>query len=169
LGFPGGSYKPFIPVAKRIGLLSSDGTPTDTYNKFRDPNHRKTAMAHAVRTGYADLFTRNENAHKLDRKGLEGLVIQSTGLDQASGALRSIVGTFEALRAFADFESVLASKRDTKREEEVQKRDKSEDSSAHDEVKLNLSYNINLNLPKSDDPAVFNAIFKALREHILRS
>jgi hypothetical protein len=54
LGFPGGSYKPFIPVAKRIGLLSSDGTPTDTYNRFRDPNHRKTAIAKAVRTGYSE-------------------------------------------------------------------------------------------------------------------
>jgi hypothetical protein len=54
MGFPGGSYKPFIPVAKRIGLLSSDGTPTDTYNRFRDTNHRKTAMAQAVRTGYSE-------------------------------------------------------------------------------------------------------------------
>jgi hypothetical protein len=32
---------------------------------------------------------------------------------------------------------------------------------------MNLSYTINLNLPPSTDPEVFNAIFRALREHLL--
>jgi hypothetical protein len=118
LGCPGGSYKPFIPLAKRIGLLSSDGTPTDVYNRFRDPNHRKTAMAQAMRTGYATLFTRNESAHQLDRKGLEGLVMQATGLDQASQTLRAIVATFEALKAFADFSAVAPTGTEKKKKEE---------------------------------------------------
>jgi hypothetical protein len=29
LGFPGGTAKPFIPLAKCIGFLESDGRPTD--------------------------------------------------------------------------------------------------------------------------------------------
>jgi hypothetical protein len=37
----------------------------------------------------------------------------------------------------------------------------------HD-IGLNLAYTINLVLPKSDDPAVFNAIFKSLRDNLLR-
>lgn len=36
------------------------------------------------------------------------------------------------------------------------------------EFDLNLSYTINLVLPKTDDPAVFNAIFKSLRDNLLR-
>jgi hypothetical protein len=36
-----------------------------------------------------------------------------------------------------------------------------------EEVGMNLSYTINLNLPPSPDPEVFNAIFKALKEHLL--
>ena len=36
------------------------------------------------------------------------------------------------------------------------------------DVKLNLSYTINLVLPKTDDIAVFNSIFKSLRENLLR-
>jgi hypothetical protein len=35
------------------------------------------------------------------------------------------------------------------------------------EIGMNLSYTINLNLPQSSDPEVFNAIFKALKEHLL--
>ncbi len=34
-------------------------------------------------------------------------------------------------------------------------------------VGLNLAYTINLNLPSTTDQAVFNAIFKSLREHLL--
>jgi hypothetical protein len=127
-------------------------------------------MAQAIRTGYPDLFTRNESAHKLDRKGLEGLVIQSTGLDQAAPTLRAIVGTFESLKAFADFDaaSTIAPEK-KKKEESEHKKERDHNAGDDRETALNLSYNINLNLPKSDDPAVFNAIFKALREHLLRS
>jgi hypothetical protein len=32
---------------------------------------------------------------------------------------------------------------------------------------LNLSYTINLNLPATSDQAVFNAIFKSLKEYLL--
>ncbi len=33
---------------------------------------------------------------------------------------------------------------------------------------LNLSYTINLHLPATSEVAVFNAIFKSLREHLLK-
>ena len=33
---------------------------------------------------------------------------------------------------------------------------------------MNLSYTINLNLPATTDVAVFNAIFKSLKEHLLK-
>lgn len=34
-------------------------------------------------------------------------------------------------------------------------------------IGLNLSYTINLNLPATTDQAVFNAIFRSLKEHLL--
>lgn len=37
----------------------------------------------------------------------------------------------------------------------------------HHVSKLGLSYNINLILPNTDDPKVFNAIFKSLKENLL--
>jgi len=37
-----------------------------------------------------------------------------------------------------------------------------------EELQLNLAYTINLVLPKSDDVAVFNAIFRSLRDNLLR-
>jgi hypothetical protein len=50
LGFSGGSARPVIPLLKRLGFLSSDGTPTQLYSKFRNPETRGIAMAQALRT-----------------------------------------------------------------------------------------------------------------------
>jgi hypothetical protein len=168
LGIKGGSYRPFIPFAKRIGLLSSDGTPTDLYKQFRDPTNSKTAVAEAVRKGYSTLFDRNEYAYKLDRAQLEGLLMQVTGLEKGNTTLKAIANSFAALKSLADFEGEPGVK---SREEDQAEEGSVQSDKDHEEKvtsPLNLSYTIYLNLPKSDDIAVFNAIFKSLRENLLR-
>jgi hypothetical protein len=106
LGFASGCAKPFIPVIKRLGLLSSDGAPTELYKQFRNPDHSKSAMGKAIKQRYAALYERNETVHSLDKKSLEGLIVQATGLDQGASTLRAIVGTFESLKAFASFDKI---------------------------------------------------------------
>ena len=67
LGFSGGSARSFISLAKRIGLINSDGTPSDLYRRFRgSEDESRAAMAEAVRKGYAGLYRRNEFAHRLE-------------------------------------------------------------------------------------------------------
>jgi Family of unknown function (DUF5343) len=104
LGFSGGSATPFIPLAKRIGLVNADGTPSDVYSRFRNPAQSEQAVAEMIRKGYAELYKRNEYAHALDKAGLQGLIMEVTGLDKSSPTLKAIANTFEALRAFANFE-----------------------------------------------------------------
>lgn len=171
LGFPGGTAKPFIPLAKRLGLLEGDGKPSDLYKAFRNHAHSKTAMATAIRKGYSQLYERNEYAHDLDKKKLEGLVVEITGLEAGHATTRAIVGTFEALKSFADFNQPEIHKEDSSTPKTVgtvksapEPEATGEDSS---DIKLNLAYTINLVLPKTDDVAVFNAIFKSLRENLL--
>jgi hypothetical protein len=36
------------------------------------------------------------------------------------------------------------------------------------DVKMSFGYTINLNLPNTDDPKVFNAIFASLKETLLK-
>jgi hypothetical protein len=169
LGYTSGSAKTFIPLLKRLGFLSSDGVPTELYKQFRNPDHSKTAMAKAIRQGFSQLYDRNEGVHTLDKRGLEGLVVQATGLDQGSPTLRAIVGTFEGLKGFAAFDD--RELKSEKPQEEKLTDEKSKDDgrvSEEGEFRLGLSYTINLVLPKTEDVAVFNAIFKALRENLLR-
>ena len=167
LGFSSGSARAFIPVAKRLGLLAADGSPTELYKSFRNPGSSGTAMAKAIKQGFVQLYDRNEYAHKLDRKALEGLIMEATGLEAGNKTLLAIRGTFEALKGFANF--------DGQGEEQEREEDADGDEEEIDQpegaasaLKMNLAYTINLNLPKTDDIAVFNAIFKSLREHLLK-
>lgn len=171
LGFPGGTARAFIPLAKRLGLLEGDGKPSDLYKAFRNHAHSKAAMAAAIRKGYTQFYERNEYAHDLEKKKLEGLVVEITGLEAGHATTRAIVGTFESLKSFADFNKPAIRKEDTPEstagngtKTAVEVELIGENSS---DIKLNLAYTINLVLPKTDDVAVFNAIFKSLRENLL--
>lgn len=83
----------------------------------------------------------------------------------------AIVKSFEALKALAKFDLVAAAPELPAEKPESNKAKRSEktpDNFDESEVPLNLSYTIYLNLPKTDDIAVFNAIFKSLKENFFR-
>ena len=170
LGFSGGSAKAFIPLAKRLGLLNSDGTPSNSYKQFRNQKTSKAAMASAIKKGYADVYTRNEYAHSLGKKELEGLLIEMTGTEHGNKTVQAVIGSFEALKGFAHFGKTLeplVEKKSTTIEPSESSINKYS-IPGDEELKLNLAYTINLVLPKTDDIAVFNAIFKSLKENLLK-
>jgi len=165
LGFKGGNYKQFIPLAKKIGLINTDGTPSDLYKKLRNPKSAKHSMAKAIKIGYRELFERNEYANNLSTAELKGLVVEITGLEQKNQVVKLTCQTFETLKKEADFEA----KPPEEPSEPEDKPDKTKGGKdEYSDFGLNLSYTINLVLPKTDDPAVFNAIFRSLRENLLR-
>ena len=102
LGFPGGNQRQFIPLGKKMGLLNSDGTPTDLYKKFRNHNTSKAAMAEAIKKGYREIFERNEYAGNLKKEEFKGLVVEITGMEAKDQIVRLICQTFESLKQLAD-------------------------------------------------------------------
>lgn len=163
LGFRSSSDVAFVRLAKRLGLLESDGAPTNLYKNFRNPTQSGGAIARAIRKGYTELYERNESAHKLSKVELEGLLIEITGLKRRNVTLASIIGTFEALKSLAKFDEEQKPE-----EEEFEEEVPSDQKPPFEETKVGLAYTINLVLPKTDDVAIFNAIFKSLRENLLR-
>jgi hypothetical protein len=166
LGMTGGSAKPLIPFLKRTGFLASDGSPTDLYRRFRNSAESGAAAAQALRTGYKPLYEINEYAHDAKDGALRGLVVQVTGSEDESRTVQATVGSFKALKAFADFSAAAADGAGEAREEPP-----AEAPPAGGEQLpkgISLGYTINLHLPSTSDVAVFDAIFKSLREHLLR-
>jgi len=162
LGFKGGNARQFIPLAKKLGLLNTDGSPTELYKKFRNESTTKAAIAAALKIGYKEVFERNEYASELTKDKFKGLVVEITGLESKNKIVQLTCLTFEVLKNIADFGAKIPEP------EEAEKNIPTGPPSVLKDVDLNLSYIINLVLPKTDDIAVFNAIFRALRENLLR-
>lgn len=170
LDLKGGSAKPVIPFLKRLAILGSDGVPTDLYKRFRNPTERGRAAAAALRAGFKLLYEVNEYIHDADDKDLKGVIVQVTGSEPASSTVKAIIGSFKAVRAFATFDGDESAPAGDATDEEAH-REEDHGAGGGGEVvtrKLGLSYTINLNLPATSDIAVFDAIFKSLKEHLLK-
>jgi hypothetical protein len=172
LDLSGGGARPVVPYLKRAGFLTSDGTPTDLYKQFRNPSLRGAAAARGLRIAYSDLYTANEYVHDANDKDLKGLIVQVTGLGEDSKLIPSMIGTFKTLKEYADFNA------DGDLGSDQQGNDEGEDlgggggqgrggASGDLGHSIRLGYTIHLNLPATTDIAVFNAIFKSLKEHLL--
>lgn len=173
LAIKGGNAKAVIPFLKRTGFLNSDGTPTELYNRFRNDSLRSAAAAEAVRRGFIVLYEMNEYVHELNDTDLKSLVVQATGAAPTSSTIKSIVGSFKSLKSYASFDAPSGDElgEDEKRQDVNQEMEKRQHSiaSPRGDTKLDmrLGYTINLNLPATSDIAVYDAIFKSLKEHLL--
>lgn len=108
--------------------------------------------------------------HDLPDNDLKGLIIQVTGCAKDARTLSYTLSCIKNLKKFANFDESIEEAIDEPEFEEVY-----EDvvqlpqvANQQQDVGLNLSYTINLNLPSTSDIAVFDAIFKSLRQNLLK-
>jgi Family of unknown function (DUF5343) len=149
--------------------VKSDGTPSDIYRRFRNPTSSGTAAADALRAGYPALFQRNEYWHALSDDELRGLIVEETGQAHDSAIVTMTLATIKGVKRFADFS--ISSNTISVVEPETPKTPPTMPPFPPQPAQgmgLNLGYTINLNLPPTSDIAVFNAIFKSLKEHLLK-
>lgn len=170
LGFKGGNYRTFIPWAKKIGLINSDGTPSALYKQFRNPTTSKASLGDALKKGYSIVYARDENCHRLDKVGLKGLMMEITGESHDSGTLNFMVSSFWNAKELAEFKDTGSFAGNDASEEVIgeQEQEDWQEELQSKKVKLGLNYAINLVLPKTDDPAIYNAIFKSLKDNLLK-
>ncbi len=124
-----------------------------------------------MREAYSALYELNEYVHDASDNEVKGLIVQLTGLEPESTTLKAMHASFKALNAYADFEAGPPSEAEEQKangrsvaDPEPKPQSQNEHFSA---PQLRLGYTINLNLPNTSDVAVFNAIFKSLRDHLL--
>lgn len=173
LGIPGGSGNQMTAYLKKVGFATADGKPTDFYKKFRNPATEGWAAAQALRTGYAPLYMRNEYMHQLADTQLRGLIVEETGVEQDSVVVTSVLGCIKQLKKFARWDAAPIEDTNETRPPVARPGENQNSGGAPPTLPqtlgLNLGYTINLNLPATSDPAVFNAIFRALKEHLLKA
>jgi hypothetical protein len=165
----GGSGDQMTSYLRKIGFANKDGTPSDIYTKFRNPSTCGKAAADALKVGYRPLYVRNEYMHQLSDEQLRGLIIEETGQGQDSNVVALVLAAIKAMKKFGDWSEAGAEEKEEKPAPQIVQVDKGTPPARGPAgLGLNLSYTINLNLPATSDVAVFNAIFKSLKENLLK-
>lgn len=171
----GGSPRSTMPFLKKMGLVAENGAPTDLYKQFRNDSRSKAVIATCMRTLYEPLFSVNEKVYQLSDDELKGLIVEVTGSPKTAQVTKMTFATFKTLKNMAQFSDIAELEKIGVEPEEVnQPASISEQAINLGQQKvqqgeaINLAYTINLNLPPTSDVDVFNAIFSALKEHLLK-
>jgi len=178
LGHRSSGARPIIRLLKRMEFLGSDGIPTALYDQFRNPATQGATVAQGIKNAYSELFDRNEYANDLGKEDLTGLIMETTGAAKDDNTTRFTVSTFLALKEWADFDASLGG--ETAQEVAENPVPPAEAvpqpnlphpprTTGNDSVNLQVEYTINLNLPETTDPAVFDAIFTSLHKNLLKN
>ena len=177
LDFTSTNDRLLIGVLKDLGFLNTDGTPQQRYFEFLDRSRSKQVLAKAIREAYAHLFAVNKNAHQLPAEEVRNKLRTLYAGKKSDQLIGRIAATFSALCEYADF---------SKQEQQTPRPSVSvgsDDKKAivkHETPLLetvtrrntgnvlldSLQYHINIVLPESRDQAVYDAIFKSLKEHL---
>jgi len=166
-----------INVLKGLGFLDDDGKPLERYYKFLDQTQSAKVLAEAVEEAYSDLFAINTTANTLGKQEVVGKFKTLSQGQYSETVLNMMAMTFTSLVALADFSSprkptnqVSSTHEDQKPSAQVlplnpAQSPLSEDT--HRNIKLGgLVYNIQIVLPETRDPKVYDALFRSLKEHL---
>ena len=175
LDFKSSSDRLIIGVLKALGFLDANGVPTSRYFQFLDESQSKRVLAEGVKQAYADLFQVNTKAYELSNQQVKNKFKTLAQGQLSEPVLDKMVMTFKALAHLSDFsapplvpaDGATDTGDEPRAQEEVAVASQPQHKSLPALKLGGLAYNIQLHLPESRDPAVYEALFKSLKEHLL--
>src|SRR3990167_316854 len=176
LGFTSTNDRLFIGILKDLGFLNRDGAPQPRYFEFLDKSQSKKIVADGIREGFSDLFALNTKANTFSVEDAKNKLRTLFAGKKTELVISNIAKTFKALCDYADFSDPMVVKKETKPDSvsplekqapATKKAAAEEHQDALGKIRVSgLQYHINIVLPETRDQAVFDAIFKSLREHL---
>jgi len=174
LGYPSSNDRAMINVLKAVGFLDDSGVPKKRYHQYLDQTQSGVVLAEGIREAYADLFRVNKNANTMTAPDVKNKMKTLSEGAFTDRVLSQMSGTFTTLVKSADFSAnPIITDDDAHLEDESADEgetvDNKEKKPRRDQSRSrigDLVYTINIVLPESTNPAVYDALFKALREHL---
>lgn len=187
LGFKSTNDRLFIPLLKALHFIDENGVPTQRYFDFLDENRWKAVLAVGIQEAYEDLFRLNKRAYKLSKADIAGKFKSLTQGKKSDSVLTNMVKTFMELVKLADFEPTAQATTEGAESaasgQAEPPKDVEGEAKAAEETKVpgqtatealaarrlidTVSYRIEIVLPPARDKAVYDAIFRSLKEHLL--
>lgn len=181
LGFKSTNDRLLISLLKGLGFLDANAVPTERYFRFLDQSESKKVLAEAVEEAYGDLFSVHTKAHELTGAEVKNKLRTLTQGKYSEKVISLMASTFKALAEYSDWGSKAAPKSAKIKEEIKIEQDTKEipeepsktipvepvEEQKKDSGTAQFHYNIQVHLPDSRDEAVYDAIFRSLRRHLL--
>lgn len=170
IGFSSTNDRAIIPLLKRLGFLTEDGTPTPFYDELRDATQHQFILADRIKALYQELFQINTNIHSASEAEVKGAISRVTGKDETT--VGRYFNTFKTLVGLARFDgsgSTAPVELPQKSKLPPNEPANQEEQKFQKNIKSNpqFHYNIQIHLPATTDISVYNAIFKSLKENLL--
>lgn len=157
-----------VGVLKSLGFLNADGGLTERYYRYLDQTQSPIVLAEGIREAYSDLFQVNKNAQSLTQNEVVNKFKTLTQGQYSDGVVVNMGRTFVSLCKLADFVSKPAVEPEPKGDEEPKGGEVDKPPPPKGKMSLGgLHYNIQIILPESRDPKVYDALFRSLKEHLL--
>ncbi|PKO84754.1 MAG: hypothetical protein CVU17_00785 [Betaproteobacteria bacterium HGW-Betaproteobacteria-11] len=170
LDFTSSNDRLFIGLLKGLGFIDESGVPTKRYYAFLDQTESGKILAEAVREAYEDLFAVNKKAQDLSVEEVKNKLKTLTQGQKSDNVVGLMAMTFKALAALADWKAPHVEKiekaADLEKPKTPEKPQHVDAAAAQTGKPLQLHYDIHIHLPESRDPAVFDAIFEAMKKHL---
>lgn len=174
LEFTSSNDRLLLKMLKDLGFLDDSGTPLDRYYRFLDSSEARRVMAEAVRETYSDLFTVRKDAWKLSEEEVINKLKTLTQGKKSENVIKWMAKTFKALAEYADWSADARPKEKVPTIQEQPLAAKQiieppplEGSQEKLNIEGGLHYNIQIHLPESRDPKVYDAIFESMKRHLL--
>lgn len=167
----------YIGLLKGLGFLDENAVPTERYYKFLDQSQSKQVLAEAIKESYDDLFAVNIKANDLTVQEVKNKLRTLTQGKNSDQVLSLMANTFKALVDYAEWGTAIKKGEEKKEKPTEQKAEPAKETPPLQEEteeenvggklhKVQLHYNIQIHLPESRDPAVYDTLFKSLKKHL---
>lgn len=164
-GFTSGNDRYILQVLRFIGFVDDAKSPTELWRKYKSPTDARSVLAQAIRTGYNDLFNLYPDANRKDRDVLYAFFSSKTG--KAKNTVELMVTTFMNMCQLADFEAEAPKPAPAEPVVSTPSALPTVSVVSGKGMFPEIHINIQLHLPPTSDPAVFDNLFKSMKKHLL--
>ena len=175
IGYTSAADRLIIKMLKVLGMLRESGEPTQAYHEFLDPSQSGRVLADGLRSAYSDLFQINKNAQNM---GLADVRAKFKTISQGAfsdDVLGKMANTFISFAKHADFDAAPSESDGV--DSALEDQDEGQTPAGArmppaDRVDrtpktgTRLVYDINIHLPATRDPAVYDALFASMSKHL---
>ena len=158
-----------VGVLKLVGFIGPDGSPTERYFRFLDQTQSASVLAEGIREAYRDLFQVKTNAQNMTKTEVMNKM-KTLGEGQFSeSVLDKMSMTFLELCKLADFKKKeIPAAQAPESPQDAINGTKAIDNGRPIAANFGgLNYVIQVVLPESRDPKIYDSIFRSLREHLI--